>query len=97
MTENGIALDDAVGADGLVHDPRRIDYLAGHFAAAEAAIADGTDLRGYFVWTLLDNFEWSLGYRPRFGLVYVDFATQARIPKSSAAWYSEVIRANGLG
>jgi beta-glucosidase len=97
VTENGIALDDTVGADGSVHDPRRIDYLAGHFAAAEAAIADGTDLRGYFVWTLLDNFEWAAGYRPRFGLVYVDFETQARIPKSSAAWYAGVIRANGLG
>ena len=88
MTENGIALDDAVGPDGAVHDPRRIDYLAGHIAAAERAIADGTDLRGYFVWSLLDNFEWALGYRPRFGLVYVDYATQARIPKSSARWYS---------
>ena len=97
VTENGIALDDVVGPDGTVHDPRRIDYLAGHFAAAEAAIGDGTDLRGYFVWSLLDNFEWSLGYRPRFGLVYVDYTTQRRIPKSSAAWYAGVIRANGLG
>lgn len=97
VTENGIALDDEVGPDGTVDDPRRIEYLAGHVAAAEAAIADGTDLRGYFVWSLLDNFEWAVGYRPRFGLVYVDFATQARIPKSSAAWYSDVIRANGLG
>jgi len=97
VTENGIALDDTVGPDGAVHDPRRIDYLAGHIAAAEAAIADGTDLRGYFVWSLLDNFEWGLGYRPRFGLVFVDYTTQARVPKSSAAWYSGVIRANGLG
>jgi len=97
VTENGIALDDTVGPDGGVDDPRRIDYLAGHIAAAEAAIADGTDLRGYFVWSLLDNFEWAAGYRPRFGIVYVDYTTQRRIPKSSAAWYSGVIRANGLG
>ena len=69
----------------------------GHIAAAERAIADGTDLRGYYVWTLLDNFEWGLGYRPRFGIVYADYATQQRIPKSSAAWYSGVIAANGLG
>ena len=97
VTENGMSLDDAVGPDGGVDDPRRIDYLAGHIAAAEAAIADGTDLRGYYVWSLLDNFEWGLGYRPRFGLVYVDYATQQRIPKSSAHWYSGVIAANGLG
>ena len=97
VTENGMSLDDAVGPDGGVHDPRRIDYLAGHIAAAEAAIADGTDLRGYYVWSLLDNFEWGLGYRPRFGIVYVDYATQRRIPKSSARWYSGVIAANGLG
>ena len=97
VTENGTALDDEIGPDGAVHDPQRIDYLAGHIAAAEGAIADGTDLRGYFVWSLLDNFEWAAGYRPRFGIVYVDYATQQRIPKSSAAWYSGVIRANGLG
>jgi beta-glucosidase len=97
VTENGTALDDAVGPDGAVHDPRRISYLADHFAAAEAAIADGTDLRGCFAWSLLDDFEWSVGYRPRFGQVFVDFATQARIPRSSAAWHSDVIGADGLG
>ncbi len=97
VTENGIALDDEVGADGGVDDPRRIAYLEGHVAAAEEAIGEGTDLRGYFVWSFLDNFEWGLGYRPRFGLVYVDFETQERIPKASARWYSGVIAANGLG
>ena len=97
VTENGIALADEVGADGGVDDPRRIDYLERHLAAAERAIAAGTDLRGYFVWSLLDNFEWALGYGPRFGIVFVDYATQARIPKESARWYARVIARNGLG
>ncbi len=96
ITENGIALDDTVRADGTVDDPRRIAYLEAHLDAAERALAAGTDLRGYFVWTLLDNFEWALGYRARFGIVYVDFERQARIPKASARWYSAVIAANGL-
>jgi beta-glucosidase len=96
ITENGIALDDTVGADGTVDDARRIDYLTSHLDAAERAIADGTDLRGYFVWTFLDNFEWAMGYRPRFGLVYTHYETQARIPKASAHWYKEVIGRNGL-
>ena len=96
VTENGIALDDIVGADGTVDDARRIDYLTSHLDAAERAIADGTDLRGYFVWTFLDNFEWAMGYRPRFGLVYTHYKTQARIPKASAHWYKEVIGRNGL-
>jgi beta-glucosidase len=95
VTENGIALDDEIGPDGTVADPRRIDYLDRHFAAAERAVAEGTDLRGYFVWTLMDNFEWALGYRPRFGLVYVDYPTQRRIPKASAHWLSGVIATNG--
>ena len=90
ITENGIALADEVGLDG-VDDPRRIDYLERHLAASERAIAAGTDLRGYFVWSLLDNFEWALGYAPRFGIVYVDYETQARIPKASAHWYAGVI------
>jgi beta-glucosidase len=95
ITENGIALADDVGVDG-VHDPRRIDYLERHLAACERAIAAGTDLRGYFVWSLLDNFEWALGYGPRFGIVYVDYETQVRIPKASARWYANVIARNGL-
>ena len=98
VTENGISLDDRIGADGAVDDPRRIEYLRAHFDAAERATADGVDLRGYFVWSLLDNFEWAMGYGPRFGLVYVDYPDgQRRIPKSSARWYADVIRSNGRG
>lgn len=96
ITENGTAMEDVLGPDGTVLDPRRIDYLRRHFASAERAIEEGTDLRGYFVWSFLDNFEWAYGYRPRFGLVYVDFETQRRIPKASARWYAGVIAANGL-
>ena len=91
VTENGTALDDAVGPDGRVTDPRRIDYLRRHFLAAARAMADGVDLRGYFVWSLLDNFEWAMGYPPRFGLVHVDYETLERTPKESASWYAEVI------
>jgi beta-glucosidase len=92
VTENGTALHDVVGPDGRVRDPRRIDYLRRHLLAAGRALSDGVDLRGYFVWSLLDNFEWAMGYPPRFGLVHVDYETQRRTPKESAAWYSEVIR-----
>ena len=95
ITENGMAERDEVAADGAVHDPRRIDYLRSHLAVVDEAIAAGTDLRGYFAWSWMDNFEWGFGYRPRFGLVHVDFATQQRTPKDSARWYAEVIRRNG--
>ncbi len=95
ITENGMADRDAVGADGAVHDPRRIQYLRAHIAVVEQAIAAGSDLRGYFAWSWMDNFEWGFGYRPRFGLVHVDFTTQQRVPKDSARWYAEVIRSNG--
>ena len=96
ITENGAACDDKVSADGKVHDPERIAYLDAHFRAALRAIADGVNLRGYFVWTLMDNFEWAYGESSRFGLVHVDFETQARTLKDSAAWYASVIAANGL-
>jgi beta-glucosidase len=96
VTENGCALDDQIGPDGAVDDPARIDYLREHFAAAQRAIDDGVDLRGYFVWSLMDNFEWAMGYRPRFGLVYIDYPTERRIPKASAAWYRRIIEWNGL-
>jgi beta-glucosidase len=95
ITENGMADREGVGADGRVHDTRRIDYLRRHFAVAEEALTAGTDLRGYFVWSFMDNFEWGFGYRPRFGIVHVDFETQARTPKDSARWYAGVIRMNG--
>jgi beta-glucosidase len=96
ITENGAAFPDRVTADGRVHDPDRVDYLRRHLAAAHRALADGVDLRGYFAWSLLDNFEWAFGYGKRFGLIHVDFATQARTLKDSAHWYQAVIAANGL-
>jgi beta-glucosidase len=73
-----------------------VRYLDSHFRSAHSAIADGVDLRGYFVWTLIDNFEWAFGFSKRFGLVYVDYATQQRIPKDSARWFAEVTHRNGL-
>ncbi|WP_431044330.1 GH1 family beta-glucosidase [Streptomyces sp. P1-3] len=96
ITENGAAFDDKPDADGAVHDPARIAYLQAHLAAAHRAIEAGADLRGYFLWSLLDNFEWSYGYSKRFGSVYVDYATQARVPKSSATWYGRVARTGEL-
>ena len=96
ITENGAAFYDPPHAAGLVPDTLRIDYLRRHLLAARAAIAQGVDLRGYFLWSLLDNFEWSQGYSKRFGIVHVDFATQRRTPKASAAFYTDVIRSNGL-
>jgi beta-glucosidase len=96
ITENGAAIADEKGEDGEVHDPIRIEYLDAHFRAAHRAITEGVDLRGYFVWSLLDNFEWSFGYSKRFGLIYVDFETLERTPKDSARWYAQVTKANGL-
>jgi beta-glucosidase len=95
VTENGAAFHDSVAADGRVHDPERTAYLAAHLAACRDAIAAGADLRGYFVWSFLDNFEWAWGYDMRFGMVYVDFATQRRVVKDSALWYAESARRNG--
>jgi beta-glucosidase len=97
ITENGCSLRDEVAADGAVHDPRRIEFFRTHLAALEEAIDAGVDVRGYFAWSLLDNFEWAEGYGPRFGITYVDYATQRRIPKDSARWYGGVARRNGLG
>jgi beta-glucosidase len=74
-----------------VHDADRIDYLRGHIGAVHEAIAKGVDVRGYYCWSLLDNFEWALGYAKRFGLVYVDYPSQLRIPKSSYYWYRDLI------
>jgi beta-glucosidase len=94
VTENGCAYDDRPSPDGAVHDPDRISYLTGHIAAVTAAAAAGVPVAGYFVWSLLDNFEWAEGYTKRFGLVHVDFATQRRTPKSSFAWYRDLIRSS---
>ncbi len=96
ITENGAAFCDYADPTGAVRDPERIDYLRGHFAAAHAAIAQGVNLRGYFVWSLMDNFEWAHGYSQRFGIVFVDYRTQERIPKASAYWYRDVIAANAV-
>jgi beta-glucosidase len=95
ITENGAAFADPPRAADLRPDVRRIEYLRRHLLAARAAIAAGVDLRGYFVWSLLDNFEWSHGYSKRFGIVHVDYSTQARTAKASAAFYAAVIRSNG--
>ena len=95
VTENGAAFDDKVVGGG-VHDPRRIAYLHSHIGAVRQAIADGAPVGGYFLWSLMDNFEWAYGYSKRFGIVYIDYATQARIPKDSAAWYRRVIAANAF-
>jgi beta-glucosidase len=93
ITENGMAGHDQV-VDGRVRDEDRIDYLRGHLAAVHAAIESGVDVRGYYVWTLLDNFEWAWGYDKRFGIVHVDFDTQVRTPKDSARWYASVAASN---
>jgi beta-glucosidase len=96
ITENGLALNDYTGPDGRCHDPERIDYFAAHFEAAARAIADGVPLEAYLVWSLMDNFEWADGYSKRFGIVYVDYPTKTRIPKSSAHWLGRVIAANAV-
>lgn len=91
ITENGCAINDGPSSAGVVADQRRIEYLDGHLRALKQAIDDGVDVRGYFQWSLLDNFEWAAGYSQRFGLVHVDFESQARTPKASYDWYRELI------
>lgn len=95
ITENGCAYVDKVDARGKIQDDQRIAYLRAHFQQAHRLIQDGVDLQGYFVWSLLDNFEWAMGYSERFGIVYVDYETLERIPKASARWYQDVIAENG--
>ncbi len=96
VTENGAACRDKVDPDGEVRDPVRISYLRRHLEQIHRALSLGIPVRGYFVWSLLDNFEWSFGRSKRFGLVYVDFKNQLRTPKSSAKWYRDVIRRNSV-
>lgn len=91
ITENGAAFKDEVSSEGRVHDRERIDYFKRHLAMASKAIEDRIELKGYYAWSLLDNFEWAFGYSKRFGLIYVDFATQKRIWKDSACWYRQFI------
>ena len=95
ITENGAAFDDPAPGKGQLQDPRRVDYLRKHLAAAQAALEQGVDLRGYFAWSLLDNFEWAQGYAKRFGLIHVDRLTQRRTLKASARFYREFIREAG--
>ena len=92
ITENGASFDDVVSPDGRVHDANRVQYLHDHFTAARMAMEDGVDLRGYMVWSFMDNFEWAHGYSKRFGLLRVDFDTLERTWKDSAYWYQETIR-----
>jgi beta-glucosidase len=96
VTENGRAAEDYVNPHGEVNDVERIRYLHTHLEAAARAIKDGANLAGYFVWSLMDNFEWGWGFQKRFGIVFVDFGTQRRIPKASAGFYSNVVRANAI-
>jgi beta-glucosidase len=95
ITENGCAYDEGISADGKCHDHRRIDYLQRHLSAVSDAIAQGSPVKGYYQWSLMDNFEWALGYEKRFGIVYVDFDTQERTIKDSGYWYSNQIATNG--
>jgi beta-glucosidase len=94
ITENGAAFYDPPTAEGRVEDPLRVDYLRQHLLAAREAMRRGVDLRGYCVWSLLDNFEWAEGYAKRFGLVHVDFGNQTRTPRASAGWYARLIATN---
>ena len=94
ITENGAAFQDIVAPDGLIHDERRLDYLRQHLRQLRLAIQDGVDVRGYFAWSLLDNFEWAHGYTKRFGLIRVDYETQKRTIKDSGLWYARMIAAN---
>jgi beta-glucosidase len=95
ITENGLSCADTVSLDGRVHDPVRVDFLHRYLRELRRAAAEGVDIRGYFHWSLTDNFEWAKGYTERFGLVYCDFETQERVVKDSAYWYSSVIKTNG--
>lgn len=95
VTENGMCCHDWVSLDGKVHDPQRIDYIERHLIEIYKAKKSGADVRGYFCWSVMDNFEWTIGYRARFGLIYVDFETQERIYKDSALWYKKVMETNG--
>jgi beta-glucosidase len=96
ITENGVPVPDGLDFDGRVRDERRIRYLHAHLCQVHRAIATGVPVRGYFAWSLFDNFEWSYGYTQRFGLVYIDYATLARTPKDSALWFSEIVRQNRI-
>jgi beta-glucosidase len=96
ITENGAAYSDGPDETGRIADTRRIEFLSGHLRAAHRALDGGVPLAGYFAWSLMDNFEWAHGYEKRFGLYWVDYETQKRIPKDSSLWYHGVISANAV-
>jgi beta-glucosidase len=96
ISENGMPLRDEPNARGQVEDGPRIAYLRRHLAGVQRALARGVPIRGYFVWSLLDNFEWAKGYTPRFGLVHIDFADLTRRPKASFAWYRQLVRSGKM-
>ena len=95
ITENGQSCNDRISLDGKVHDPNRIDFLHRYLLELCKAVDEGIPVLGYLQWSFLDNFEWSEGYNERFGIVFVDYRDGTRIPKDSAAWYAQVIAANG--
>ncbi len=95
ITENGLSCHDWISLDGKVHDPNRIDFLQRYLRGLKTAADSGCDVRGYFQWSFMDNFEWAKGYNPRFGMIFCDYKTLNRIPKDSAYWYKEVIEKNG--
>jgi beta-glucosidase len=95
ITENGLATRDQVFLDGKIHDPQRIDFMHRYLTELGRAIKEGVPVTGYYAWSLLDNFEWADGYKQRFGLVYVDYQTQKRVPKDSFDWYKKLIASNG--
>jgi beta-glucosidase len=96
ITENGMALADQLDPDGRVQDKRRQQYLKTHLSSLHRAISDGAPLTGYLIWSFIDNFEWSSGYRPRFGIVYNDYETQTRTVKDSGHMLADIIRSNGF-
>ena len=96
ITENGASFQDVISPDGKIHDDRRLDYLREHFTQVRLAMQDGVDVRGYFVWSLMDNFEWGHGNSRRFGLIHLDFDSQERIIKDSGEWFSKVISTNAV-
>jgi beta-glucosidase len=96
VTENGVPVPDGLDFDGRVRDERRVRYLKNHLFQVQRAIEDGVPVRGYLHWSLMDNFEWALGYGPRFGLVYIDFGTLKRSIKDSGRWFAKVIADDGF-
>jgi len=96
ITENGAAFPDRLDKEGKIKDDKRIKYLKEHLSFAHKAIERGVKLKGYFVWSLIDNFEWTYGYSKRFGIIYIDYSTQKRIFKESAYWYQKVIKNNSI-